>query len=78
MTRYLIIGSGVAAIAAAEAIRTVEPSGSITLITEDPDGYYSRPGLAYLLSGEIKEKLLYPYQSFARGMEASELQPQPD
>ncbi len=59
--RYVIIGSGAAGISAAESIRQVDAAGSITMITEDPFGYYSRPGLAYFLSGEISEHFLYPF-----------------
>ncbi len=68
MTRYVIIGSGVAGIAAAEAIRQSDARGQIDLIFDDRAGYYSRPGLAYYLTGEIDEKMLYPYQAadFAR------------
>jgi nitrite reductase (NADH) large subunit len=62
MTRYLIIGTGVAAIAAAEAIRTQDPGASLIIIGDDPHRYYSRPGLAYYLSGEVNEKMLFPYQ----------------
>jgi NAD(P)H-nitrite reductase large subunit len=61
--RYVIIGSGVAGLVAAEAIRSLDSSSPLTVLSEDPFGYYSRPGLAYLLSGELDEKLLYPYQS---------------
>lgn len=62
MTQYVIIGTGVAAIAAAEAIRSVDTAGEISLIGEDPFSYYSRPGLAYYLTGELEENLLFPYQ----------------
>ncbi len=62
MTKYVIIGTGVAGIAAAEAIRSVDPAGSIVFIGDDPHGYYSRPGLAYMLTGEIDEKNLYPFK----------------
>ena len=62
MTNYLILGTGVAAMGAAEAIRGVDKSGTISFIGEDPYGYYSRPGLAYYLTGEVDEKLLYPYR----------------
>jgi NAD(P)H-nitrite reductase large subunit len=54
----VIIGSGVAGIAAIEAIRSVDSAGEITLIGSDPHGYYSRPGLAYYLTGEIPDKVL--------------------
>jgi NADPH-dependent 2,4-dienoyl-CoA reductase/sulfur reductase-like enzyme len=58
--RYLIIGSGVAAIAAAQSIRILDPSGEIGLVSDDPAGYYSRPGLAYYLTGELGESQLFP------------------
>ncbi|HAE60290.1 MAG TPA: hypothetical protein DCG54_12490 [Anaerolineae bacterium] len=62
MTHYAIIGTGVAAIAAAEAIRSTDNTGEISFISEDPFSYYSRPGLAYYLTGELDENLLFPYQ----------------
>jgi NADPH-dependent 2,4-dienoyl-CoA reductase/sulfur reductase-like enzyme len=58
---YVIIGSGVAAIAAAEAIREKDASGELLLVSEEQAGYYSRPGLAYLLSDEIPEAQLNPF-----------------
>ncbi len=62
MSRYLLIGTGVAAIAALEAIRSLDADGEIAVIGDDPHGYYSRPGLAYYLTGELEESLLFPYQ----------------
>lgn len=61
-TRYVIIGAGVAAIAAAEAIRAADATGEITLVSDDPHGYYSRPGLAYYLTGEIPRSFLFPWR----------------
>ena len=61
MTRYVILGTGVAGIAAIEAIRTTDQAGEVVLIGDDPSGYYSRPGLAYYLTGEMIEKQLFPY-----------------
>lgn len=58
--RYVIVGAGVAGIAAAESLRTREPSASVTVVTDDPAGFYSRPGLAYYLSGLIPEMQLFP------------------
>ena len=61
MSEYLIIGTGPAGISAAEAIRKLDSGGRITLVTEEKEGYYSRPGLAYLLTGEIPQEQLYPF-----------------
>ena len=61
MTNYVIIGTGVAGIAAAEAIRSVDAQGAITFVGEDPHGFYSRPGLAYYLTGEVGQKQLFPF-----------------
>jgi NAD(P)H-nitrite reductase large subunit len=61
MRKYLIIGCGVAGINAADAIRSCDPSAGITIISDDPHGFYSRPGLAYFLTGELPQKQLYIY-----------------
>jgi NADPH-dependent 2,4-dienoyl-CoA reductase/sulfur reductase-like enzyme len=50
-------------VAAAEAIRGQEPSADIVLVSEDPHGYYSRPGLAYYLNGEVPERMLHPFST---------------
>ncbi len=55
MTRYVIVGQGVAGVSAAEAIRSVDRSAEILLVSNDPNGFYSRPGLAYYLTGELSE-----------------------
>lgn len=60
--QYVLIGSGVAAVAAAEAIRQYDAYGEIIMLSMDPDGYYSRPGLAYYLTGELDEKHLFPFK----------------
>jgi NAD(P)H-nitrite reductase large subunit len=61
MTNYVIIGSGAAGIAAAGSIRREDSKSKIQVITNDPYGYYSRPGLAYLLSGEVPQEQLFPF-----------------
>jgi NAD(P)H-nitrite reductase large subunit len=58
--RYVIIGAGVAGFSAVEAIRSVDQVGEIIMVSDDPHGYYSRPGLAYYLTGELRDKSLYP------------------
>jgi NAD(P)H-nitrite reductase large subunit len=56
---HLIIGSGIAGLAAAEAIREREPAAALTMLSEESHDFYSRPGLAYLLRGDIPEKQLF-------------------
>ncbi len=63
MKRYVIIGAGAAGVAAAEAIRSHDPTGEIIILAGEPDGFYSRPGLAYYLNGEIPEKQLRPFST---------------
>ena len=58
MTRYVVVGTGVAGVAAIDTLRSRDRSAEITLVGDDPHGFYSRPGLAYYLTGEIPEKLL--------------------
>ncbi len=58
--RYVIIGAGVAGLSAVEAIRSVDKLGEIVMISDDPHGFYSRPGLAYYLTGELQDKALFP------------------
>jgi NAD(P)H-nitrite reductase large subunit len=66
--RHLMIGSGPASVAAAEAIRNLDREAEIVVVGAERYGYYSRPGLAYYLAKEVPEKGLYPFASgdFAR------------
>lgn len=57
---HVIIGSGVAGIAAVEAIRSVDQAAKIVMVGDDLHGFYSRPGLAYYLTGELHDKALFP------------------
>ena len=61
--RYVIVGFGVAGLAAIEAIRSVDSTGEIVWVGDDPHGFYSRPGLAYFLTGELHDQALYPRRS---------------
>ena len=61
MRRYVIIGTGAAGVSAAEAIRCHDRSGEILLIGDERYGFYSRPGVAYFLNGEISEQMLFPF-----------------
>jgi NAD(P)H-nitrite reductase large subunit len=55
-----MIGSGVAGIAAIEAVRSLDNASEVILVGDDPHGFYSRPGLAYYLTGELHDKALFP------------------
>jgi NAD(P)H-nitrite reductase large subunit len=57
----VIIGSGAAGIAAVESIRRHDAAADIVLLSEERSGYYSRPGLAYYLTGELNESQLFPF-----------------
>jgi NADPH-dependent 2,4-dienoyl-CoA reductase/sulfur reductase-like enzyme len=58
---YLILGLGAAGVSAAEAIRSLDATADILLVSDDAHGYYSRPGLAYYLTGELRDDALYPF-----------------
>jgi len=60
MRRYVMIGSGVASMAAIEAIRSIDNNSEILLIGDEAHGFYSRPGLAFYLTGELSERQLFP------------------
>lgn len=64
---YLIIGNGAAGMSAAEIIRKLDPSGRITIVTNEPYLFYSRPGIAYFITNVIPERqLISRHQSFYR------------
>lgn len=52
-TRHLVIGTGIAGLSAAEEIRRRDASAHITMVGAEPHPFYSRPGLAYVLTREI-------------------------
>lgn len=56
---HLIIGNGVAAIGAIEAIRSVDRESPITLVSAEPHRVYGRPLISSLLSGRIREKDIF-------------------
>lgn len=57
-TQYLIIGGGIAGVSAAEAIRGLDATASITIISAEHDLPYFRMSLTRYLAGEVvREKL---------------------
>lgn len=59
--RYVLIGAGPGALAAAEAIRRADGAAELVAVAADPYGFYSRPGLAYYLTGELPRRRLFPF-----------------
>jgi len=58
MTRYIIVGNGVAGTTAAESIRSNDPDGEIIILTEEKLPYYYRIRLIDYLGGDIDEEKL--------------------
>jgi NAD(P)H-nitrite reductase large subunit len=56
---HVIIGAGPAGITAAETIRSIDKSGSITILGGETEPPYSRMAIPYLLHGDIAEKGTY-------------------
>ena len=49
--KYVIIGNGIAGVSAAEAIRSTDPAGAVTMIGDETFPPYSRPMISYVLDG---------------------------
>lgn len=56
--QYVIVGNGIAGIRAAEAIRQLDPHGSITMVGDEPAIPYSRPMISMVLDGSIHSEKL--------------------
>lgn len=64
-TRYLIIGNSAGGIGAAEAIRQVDKTGAVTIISDEPYPAYSRPLISeYLAERRPMEKMLFRLPDF--------------
>lgn len=63
--RYLIIGSGIAAVGAVEGIRSFDRHGKIIILDGEKRGAYSRPLISYYLSDPVShDNLNYRSTSF--------------
>jgi NAD(P)H-nitrite reductase large subunit len=59
MSKYVIVGASAAGIGAVEAIREVDPVGTVTVISEEHCPQYSRPMISDLVSGKANfEKMM--------------------
>lgn len=56
MAKYVIVGASAAGIGAVEAIREVDPIGTITIITDETCTHYSRPMISDFVSGKADMK----------------------
>jgi NAD(P)H-nitrite reductase large subunit len=52
MPKYVIVGASAAGIGAVEAIREIDPKGTITVISDEKCPQYSRPMISDLVSGK--------------------------
>ena len=65
MSKYVIIGNGVAAAGCIEGIRSVDTQGDITVISAEKHPVYSRPLISYYLEGKTTlEKMNYRSADF--------------
>jgi len=67
-TEYLLIGNSAGGIGAAEAIREVDRTSSITIVSDEPYQVYSRPLISKYLAGErnLDEILFRPADFYNR------------
>lgn len=56
---YVIVGGGPSGVIAAETVRGIDASGSITLVGDESEPPYSRMAIPYLLAGDIGEEGTY-------------------
>jgi NAD(P)H-nitrite reductase large subunit len=64
-TKYLIVGNSVGAVGAVEAIRQIDQSGSLTVLSDEPHFTYSRPMIAEYLAGQCSlDQMLYRAPDF--------------
>ena len=60
MKRYVIVGNGTAAAACIEGIRSLDPAGSVTVVSAETRPAYCRPLISYYLEGKTTpEKMNY-------------------
>jgi nitrite reductase (NADH) large subunit len=65
--RYVIIGNGAAANAAATAIRTMDPAGEVLIFAEEPEPAYYRPLITNLLQGDLPKEIFFHQEAASPG-----------
>ena len=72
--KYVIIGNSTAGISAAEAIRSVDKTGNITIISDEQYITYSRPLITYWLAVKVDdERMYYKGEKYVKGLDATEI-----
>ena len=56
MAKYVVVGASAAGIGAVEAIREIDQTGTITIISDETCAHYSRPMISDLVSGKADTK----------------------
>lgn len=65
MSKYVIVGNGIAAAGCIEGIRSVDDKGDITVVSAEKHPVYSRPLISYYLEGKTTlEKMNYRSEDF--------------
>lgn len=57
--RYVIVGNSTAGLSAAEAIRSIDKRGEVTVVSDEPYQAYSRPLITYWLSGKADNAMMH-------------------
>jgi len=65
--RYVIIGNGAAANAAATAIRTMDPVGEVLIFADEPEPAYYRPLITNLLQGGLPQDIFFHQEAASPG-----------
>ncbi|MBO6054238.1 MAG: NAD(P)/FAD-dependent oxidoreductase [Oscillospiraceae bacterium] len=74
MKSYVIVGNGVAAAGCIEGIRSTDPEGAITVISEENHAVYCRPLISYYLEGKTEPaRMGYRSEDFYERMGANVL-----
>ena len=55
---YVIVGTGIAGVSAAEAVRSIDPAGPVTMIGDETAVPYCRPMISLVLEGAVPQEKL--------------------
>jgi len=59
---YVVVGNGVAGVSAALAIRSRDARGTISLVSDEGDHFFSRTALMYAFMGRLPRRAMEPYE----------------